>query len=334
MSTLIIIIIVLVGISIFLNGLTDAPNALAAVISTRVLNPRVAILVGMIFNLLGIFVLGSSVAATIANIADIGTGVEALAALGGAQLSLILWSFVAWRYGIPTSGTHAMVSSLVGAGIGYNGLAAINPAAVNKVLIGMLVSTLAGFAASFLVTKFIEISCKNMRRRPANRIFSIGQIVSVSLITLSNGAQDGQKFMGIIYFALVVGGVYPATIANQIEFPFWVMPLIAVIMTLGISAGGYRVIRRLGMKMVRLEKYQGFSAEIVASVSMIVSTLFGVPLSITHIKGASMMGAGASRGINRVKWNVAKDIVLAWIFTFPICMLLGYAFSTMFRIII
>ncbi len=333
MSLLLISVIVLIGISIFLNGLTDAPNALAAVISTRVLSPKAAIFFGMVFNLLGIFVLGSAVAATMANIASIGSGEEALVSLAGVELAMIVWALLAWRYGIPTSSTHAMVSALMGAGIAYGGLGAINISSIAKVLLGMGISTLVGYGLSFLATKLIKLSCRNMRRHPANRFFSIGQIVSVCLITLANGAQDGQKFLGIIYFALVVSGFYPESLSAGLEFPVWVLPLIALIMSAGISAGGYRVIKRLGMKMVHLEKYQGFVAEIVASSSMIISTLAGIPLSITHIKGASMLGAGAANGLNKVNWNVAKEIALAWLITFPICTLMGYLFGVGLHII-
>lgn len=333
MTIILIGVLALIGLSIFLNGLTDAPNALAAVISTRVLSPKLAILVGMIFNLIGIFALGSAVAQTIARIADFGTGTQALVALGAVELAIIVWSVFAWHNGIPTSGTHAMVSALMGAGLAFNGLSSLNLDSIILVVIGMVVSTLVGFGLSLIVTKAIERFFRNLKRRPANRLFSIGQIVSVSLITLSNGAQDGQKYIGILYFALVLGGVYPATMTGNIDFPIWVMPFIAVLMTLGISAGGYRVIKRLGMKMVHLEKHQGFAAELVASISMIVSTLFGIPLSITHIKGASMMGAGAAKGFNQVKWQVAKEILIAWIVTFPVCMAMGFVFSTVLRMI-
>lgn len=327
MSALLIIVIGLIGVSIFLNGLTDAPNALAAVISTRVLSPKAAIFVGMVFNLLGIFVLGYAVAATMANIASIGSGPAALVTLAGVQLAMIVWALLAWRYGIPTSSTHSMVSALIGAGIGYGGLVTINLDSIVKVVLGMVISTLVGYGLSFAITNIIKTTCRNMRRHAANRIFSIGQIVSVCLITMANGAQDGQKFLGIIYFALVVSETYPLPGSGVIEFPLWVLPLIALIMSAGISAGGYRVIKRLGMKMVHLEKYQGFAAEMVASISMIASTLFGIPLSITHTKGASMMGAGAANGLNRVNWTVAKEIIMAWLITFPVCVTLGYVFS-------
>ena len=331
MSIILVIVVLLIGGSTLINGLTDAPNNLAAVISTRVLKPNAALILGVVFNTIGIFFLGSAVAMTMANMVTIGTGRDALITLGAVQLSVVLWAGTAWRYGIPTSSTHALIAALMGAGISFNGIAAINADSIKKVLIGMVIASVVGFAFSLLTTKLIEFSCRNVKRRVADKLFSYGQIVSVALMTLSNGAQDGQKFMGIIYFALVLGGVYPEIMSETVVIPVWIKTFCAVLMGGGILVGGYRIIKKMGMEMVNLEKYQGFAAEVVASSSMIVSTLFGIPLSSTHVKGTAMMGAGASKGINKVKWNVAKDVILAWVFTFPICIALGYIFSILFR---
>ncbi|MDD4402461.1 MAG: inorganic phosphate transporter, partial [Desulfitobacteriaceae bacterium] len=130
---------------------------------------------------------------------------------------------------------------------------------------------------------------------------------------------------------LIIGGIYPDNMSENIVIPVWIKMFCALLMAVGMSVGGYRIIKKMGMEMVNLEKYQGFAAEVVASGSMIVSTLFGIPLSSTHVKGTAMMGAGASKGINKVKWQVAKEIILAWLFTLPICTVLGYIFSMLFR---
>ncbi len=331
MSIILAIVVSIVGVSILIHSWTDAPNATATVISTRVLHPKAAIALGMIFNLLGIFFLGSAVATTISNIVTIGYGRDALVTLGVVQLSVIIWSVTAWRYGIPISGTHALIAALMGAGLSFDGMNALNLDSIYKVLLGMFISSVAGFGLSFFTTKFIEIFGRNIKRRAANKLFSYGQIVSVSLLTFSNGAQDGQKFMGILYFALIVGGFYPEATSKNVEIPLWIMIFCAVLMSIGISSGGYRIIKKMGMEMVHLEKYQGFAAEVVASGSMVASTLFGIPMSSTNIKGAALLGAGASKGLNKVNWRIAKEIVLAWVFTFPICMALGYAFSTLVR---
>lgn len=331
MSIILVIVVLLIGGATLINGLTDAPNNLAAVISTRVLKPKVALMIGVIFNTIGVFFLGSAVAMTMANMVTIGTGRDALITLGAVQLSVVIWAGAAWRYGIPTSSTHALIAALMGAGISFNGIAAINADSIKKVLIGMVIASVVGFSISLLTTRLIVFSCRNIKRRVADTFFSYGQIVSVTLMTLSNGAQDGQKFMGVIYFALVIGGIYPEIMSNDIVIPVWIKIFCAVFMGTGISVGGYRIIKKMGMEMVNLEKYQGFAAEVVASGSMIVSTLFGIPLSSTHVKGTAMMGAGASKGIGKVNWNVAKEVILAWVFTFPICIALGYVFSILFR---
>ena len=333
MSIGIIIVVALVCGSIFVNGWTDAPNAIATVVSTRVLNPKIAIVLGALFNLLGVFLMGTAVATTTANIVTIGTGTEALVTLGAAQLSIVCWSVSAWKFGIPTSESHALIAGLMGAGISLNGWSAFNWAPFQKVLLGLGISTFVGFVFGLLVTKLIEVIFKNAKRRSANKFFSIGQIVSASAMAFSHGAQDGQKFMGVFYLALVIGGIYSYPEGSIMVIPFWIMLMCSLIMAFGTSIGGYRIIKTMGMEMVQLEKYQGFAAEVVASVSMLAATMYGIPLSTTNTKATAMMGAGASKGINAVNWGIAKDMVLAWVLTFPACIILGYVFATLFRMI-
>jgi len=334
MYIILIIVVILVCCSIFVNGWTDAPNAIATVVSTRVLSPKAAIVLGAVFNLLGVFLMGSAVASTTASIVTIGTGKEALVTLGAAQLSIIIWAVSAWRYGIPTSESHALIAGLMGAGMSLNGVDAFNWDSFEKVLIGLVISSVVGFVLGLLATKSIGFISKNVKRRTANKFFSRGQILSASLMAFSHGAQDGQKFMGVLYLALVIGGVYSNDISGIMNIPIWIMIVCSILMAVGTSIGGYRIIKTMGMDMVRLEKYQGFAAEVVASSSMIAATLFGIPLSTTNTKATAMMGAGASKGINKVNWGVAKEMIVAWVLTFPACMLLGYIFATAFRMII
>ncbi|HOJ12086.1 MAG TPA: inorganic phosphate transporter [Clostridiales bacterium] len=334
MYVILVTVVILVCCSIFVNGWTDAPNAIATVISTRVLNPRAAIVLGTVFNLLGVFLMGSAVATTTASIVTIGTGKDALVTLGAAQLSIIIWAVSAWRYGIPTSESHALIAGLMGAGISLNGINAFNWDSFKKVLIGLVISSVVGFGLGLFSTKSIEVLFKNVKRRSANKFFSRGQILSASLMAFSHGAQDGQKFMGVLYLALVIGGVYSNNASGNFDIPIWIMILCSLLMGVGTSVGGYRIIKTMGMDMVRLEKYQGFAAEVVASGSMIAATLFGIPLSTTNTKATAMMGAGASKGFNRVNWGIAKEMILAWILTFPVCMALGYVFATVFRMIL
>lgn len=333
MSFGLVSVVVLVCASIFVNGWTDSPNAIATVVSTRVLSPKFAIGFGAFFNLLGVLLMGTAVASTVANIVNIGSGSEALVTLGAAQLSIVIWSVSAWRFGIPTSESHALIAGLMGAGMSLNGFDAFQWGPIQKVLFGLVVSTVVGFGLGFLATRLIAIICRNVSRRPANKFFSGGQVLSAAFMAFSHGAQDGQKFMGILYLALVIGGVYNLPANGNMDIPFWIMLMCSLIMALGTSVGGYRIIKSMGMDMVNLEKYQGFSAEIVASGSMIIATLFGIPLSTTNTKATAMMGAAASKGLKSVNWGIAKEMVIAWVLTFPACMALGFAFAYVFRLI-
>ena len=324
-----ITVIILVCASIFVNGWTDSPNAIATVVSTRVLRPRVAIVLAAVFNLLGVFLMGSAVAKTTASLVDIGVGTQALITLGAAQLSIVLWSTSAWKFGIPTSESHALIAGLMGAGMSLKGLDAFNWVSVQKVIYGLIISTLVGFVLGFLATRAVEITCVNVRRQKANTFFSFGQVASASLMAFSHGAQDGQKFVGVLNLALIVGGVAD----KDAPIPFWIMLLCSSLMAVGTSVGGYRIIKTIGIDMVKLEKYQGFSAEIVASASMLVATKFGIPLSTTNTKATAMMGAGATKGIGAVNWGIAKEMLLAWVLTFPACLILGYLFATFFRFV-
>ena len=332
MSLVLIVALLLVCASIFVNGWTDAPNAIATVISTRVMRPRAAVIMATIFNLVGIMAFGSAVASTIANLVNVGTGANPLIAICAAQLSIVIWSVSAWKFGIPTSESHALIAGLMGSGIAYNGISAFNIPQFEKVIWGIVIATVVGFFATFLFTKLIRFLFRRAKRVKSNRFFSGGQIVSAALMATSHGAQDGQKFMGV--FVLVILLANNQSIPAQISIPLWVMMLTALVMGIGTSIGGYRIIKTMGIDMVKLEKYQGFSAEIVASVCMLVTTVAsGIPLSTTNTKGAAMMGAGAARKFSDVNWGVAREMVLAWVLTFPVCMGLGYVMTKLFIVL-
>jgi PiT family inorganic phosphate transporter len=326
------IVLLLVCASVFVNGWTDAPNAIATVISTRVLSPKAAILLAAIFNLAGVFLTGTAVANTTANIVNIGTGQDALITLAAAQLSIVIWAVSAWRYGIPTSESHALIAGLMGAGMALRGVEAFNWEEFKLVLIGLVVATVLGFIAGFLMTKAVASVFRGVNRRKANTFFSWGQIASAALMAFSHGAQDGQKFMGVFALALAVGGVYP--MGDSFVIPLWVMLLVSVLMAVGTSIGGNRIIKTMGMDMVSLEKYQGFSAEIGASACMIGATVLGIPLSTTNAKGTAIMGAGAARRLSNVNWNIVKEMLIAWALTFPACLALGFVMAKLFNFIL
>lgn len=323
------VVLLLVCASVFVNGWTDAPNAIATVISTRVLSAKAAIFLATIFNLAGVFMMGTAVANTTANIVTIGTGRGALITLAAAQLSVVIWALSAWRFGIPTSESHALIAGLMGAGISFKGIEAFNWEEFKKVLIGLGVATVLGFIAGYFTTKLIVFIFKRANRRKSNTFFSWGQVLSASMMAFNHGAQDGQKFMGVFALALVVGGILPTS--ENLIVPVWVKLLVSILMAVGTSIGGYRIIKTMGMDMVKLEKYQGFAAEIGASACMMGATILGIPLSTTNAKGTAIMGAGAARRFSDVNWNIVKEMLIAWALTFPACLVLGYIMAKLFN---
>ncbi len=333
MNVILYFTLFLVCCSIFVNGWTDAPNAIATVVSTRVMHPKAAIFMGAIFNFLGVFLMGSAVAMTTATIISITSGTEGLVTLAAAQLAIVLWAVGAWRFGIPTSESHALVAGLMGAGMSLNGFAALNFVSIGKVFWGLLISVIVGLVAGYFGTKLVAYLFRGVNRRVANKFFSRGQLVSAMLMAFAHGAQDGQKFMGVMVLTLIVGGVITPT-AGAMVIPIWIMILSSALMAFGTSIGGYRIIKTMGMDMVKLEKYQGFTAEIIASTSLLLATYMGIPLSTTNSKATAMMGAGSAKGLSRVDWGIAKEMIAAWVLTFPACMFMGYVFATLIRTVL
>ncbi|NSW91934.1 MAG: inorganic phosphate transporter [Firmicutes bacterium] len=328
-----VFVFILVGASIFVNGWTDAPNAIATVVSTRVLRPRISVVLASIMNFLGVWLMGTAVANTIGSIIRLSPGNEALVTLGAAQLSIVIWSVTAWRFGIPTSESHALIAGLTGAGIASVGIGQVSGEAWTKVLQGLLISSVIGLMAGFAVAKAVVFLFRNTSRAKSNIFFSYAQVISAAAMAFSHGAQDGQKFMGVLAAALIYSGFTSNTINNGITIPVWVMFLCSIIMSAGTSIGGYRIIKKMGMDMVKLEKYQGFAADAAASICLLISTVFGLPASTTHTKNAAIMGVGLAKRFSSVNWLVVKDMVAAWILTFPICGLIAYMVAKLFLLI-
>ncbi len=326
-----IFVMLLVCASIFVNGWTDAPNALTTVVSTRVLTPRKAVVLAAIFNLLGVLLMGTAVAETISNIIELTPGKDGLVTLAAAQIAIVSWSVGAWRFGIPTSESHALIAGLTGAALATGGLASVSWAEWQKVLLGLGISSVLGFVSGWLMTAAVAKACAGMNRHTANKFFSVGQVISASAMAFSHGAQDGQKFIGVLAFALMLGGVIAP--GAGLTIPVWVMVFCSVLMALGTSVGGYRIIKTMGIDMVKIEKYQGFSAEIAASACMIGATVFGIPLSTTNTKGTAIMGAAAARRLSNVNWGIVKEMVTAWVLTFPACALIGYIMALLLHAI-
>lgn len=320
---------------ILVNGWTDAPNAIATAISTRAIRPRPAILMAAVMNFLGVFVMmyiNNSVAQTITNMVNFGTNVrEALIALCAALFAIVIWATAAWWFGIPTSESHALIAGLTGAAIAvHNSLEGVNPAEWVKVIYGLLF-TVAGFAAGFVVVRLVELICRNMDRRKTVGFFGNAQIFGSAAMAFIHGAQDGQKFIGVFMLAMFLAqGKQPDAIYTA---PLWLMVLCSLVMGLGTSIGGTKIIKTVGMDMVKLETYQGFSADISAALVLLLFTLTGIPVSTTHIKTVAIMGVGASKRISSVNWSVVKEMLAAWILTFPGCGLIGFIMAKIFMMI-
>lgn len=318
---------------VLVNGWTDAPNAIATCVSTQSLSPGTAILMAAVFNFLGVLVMtlvNAGVATTIYNMVDFsGDSQEALVALCAALFAIVVWATAAWWFGIPTSESHALIAGLSGAAIAlHGGLEGINGSEWIKVVYGLGLSTVLGFVFGWVTVKLIEMICRNIDRRKTFGFFKGGQVAGGAAMAFMHGAQDGQKFMGV--FMLGIFLVNGQANVESFQIPIWLMILCSAVMALGTSIGGYRIIKAVGMDMVKLEKYQGFAADLAGAGCLLLSSVTGIPVSTTHTKTVAIMGVGAARRLSNVNWGVVKEMVLTWVLTFPGCGCIGYIMAKLF----
>ncbi len=318
---------------ILVNGWTDAPNAIATCVVTRCMSARSAIIMAAIFNFLGVYVmtiLSPKVAETITKMVDFGPDPDqAIIALSAAMFAIVTWATVAFLFGIPTSESHALIAGLTGSAIALHGnMNAVNGGEWVKVLYGIIISVVMGFGLGWLVCKLVTILFRDVDRRKTEPIFKYAQIAGAAYSSFMHGAQDGQKFMGIIILCLFMsqGQSIPADLTPAT----WIMVVCAVIMGLGTSIGGKKIIKSVGMDMVKLEKYQGFSADLAASSSLLICSLLSLPVSTTHAKTTAIMGVGAVKSVKAINFGVVKEMVLTWIFTFPGCGLISFLMTKLF----
>ncbi|MEG0296576.1 MAG: inorganic phosphate transporter [Clostridium sp.] len=329
---LLITVILTLGV-ILVNGWTDAPNAIATCVSTRAIGPRAAILMAAVFNFLGVFVMtliNANVAQTIYNMVDFGGDPQdALVALCAALFAIVVWATTAWYFGIPTSESHALIAGISGAAIALQGgLVGINGAEWIKVIYGLVLSTGLGFGMGWLTVKCVEGIFKRFNRKKTSGFFQNAQICGGAAMAFMHGAQDGQKFMGVFMLGIFLANGQ-GTVSNFV-IPVWLMVLSSAIMALGTSIGGYKIIKAVGMDMVKLEKYQGFSADLAAAGCLLVSSVTGIPVSTTHTKTTAIMGVGAAKRLSSVNWGVVKEMVWTWVLTFPGCGLIGFLMAKIF----
>jgi PiT family inorganic phosphate transporter len=302
----------------FTNGFHDTANAVATSISTRALSPRLAVTLAALLNFVGAFI-SLAVAATIAKgivDADLVTPAIVFAGLVGA----IAWNLVTWYWGLPSSSSHALIGGVVGAAfVAEGGKAVYGSGVVDKVIVPALVAPLLAFVAGGLAILVVYRIVGRQRPGPVVRGFRLGQLVSASLLALSHGTNDAQKTMGIIFLALVANG----NLAPDADIPTWVVISAATAIALGTYVGGWRIIRTMGSRIIKMDPAQGFAAQGVGATVILAASHVGFPLSTTHVISGAIMGTGAAKRVSAVRWGVAGNIVTAWVLTLPAAAIVG-----------
>lgn len=314
---LLICVIVLATIFDFINGFHDTANAIATSVSTRVLSPKVAVAMAAVLNMVGALS-GTAVAKTVgAGLVD-AVSITQLTVVS-ALISAIVWDLITWYFGLPTSSSHAILSSLVGAAIATAGTRVIIQKGVYKILIGLIFSPVVGLVLGFILMYVLIWLFKRSSPSLVSNLFGRLQIASAAYMAFSHGSNDAQKTMGIITMALISYYKLP-----DFHVPLWVMVLCAVAMAIGTAVGGWRIIKTLGVRLVNLRPIHGFAAETSAATVIEIASRIGLPLSTTHIISSTIMGVGASKRLSAVRWGIGGRIVMAWVLTLPACALLAW----------
>lgn len=317
-------LIVTIGVALgftYTNGFHDSANAIATSVSTRALTPRAALAMAAVMNLAGAF-LGSGVANTVSKgLIETPEGSKGMGILFAALVGAIVWNLVTWYFGLPSSSSHALFGGLVGAALA-GGTTVLWSGVLDKIIIPMFLSPIVGLIVGYLVMCAIMWLFRRANPHKAKRGFRIAQTVSAAGMALGHGLQDAQKTMGVVVMALVIGGVQ----TSDDPIPVWVKIVCAVMLSLGTYAGGWRIMRTLGRKIIELDPPQGFAAETTgASIMFATAYLFKAPISTTHVITSAIMGVGATKRVNAVRWGVAKNIVLGWFITMPAAALVAAA---------
>jgi PiT family inorganic phosphate transporter len=311
----------------FLNGFHDAANSIATVIGTRVLRPLQAVAMAAVANFAGPFLFGVAVATTIGK-GIIDPNFVTLNIIIGALAGAIIWDIITWLLGLPTSSSHALIGGIIGAGIAGAGTQAIIFGGLQKVVTGIVVSPVVGLVVAFLLaTLLITIFAK---RRPSavNSVFGRLQIISSTYFSLTHGANDGQKTMGVIALILLTQGVI-----TKFEVPYYVIIMAALAISLGTFFGGWRIVKTMAVKITQLKPYQGFAAETGGATILAILALLGIPASTTHAISGAIMGAGAVKRVSAVRWGIGRRIVWAWIITIPASAAVGYVSTLIIKAI-
>jgi PiT family inorganic phosphate transporter len=312
----------------FTNGFHDTANVVATSISTRAMSPRLAVGMAALLNFAGAFIsleVAATVAKGIVNADDI-TSTIVFAGLIGA----IAWNLITWYFGLPSSSSHALIGGVVGSMIAAVGFSAVDgESLLGKVVVPALIAPVVAFLVAGLAILLAYRIVGRVRPGPVNRGFRLGQVASGGMLALAHGTNDAQKTMGIITLALIAHGNIAA---NDFHVPTWVVVSSATAISLGTYSGGWRIIRTLGSRIIKMDTAQGFSAQGAGAAVILASSHFGYPLSTTHVISGGVMGAGAARRLSAVKWGVAGNMVVAWVLTIPMAGLIGGAAYGLTRI--
>ena len=323
--TILIAVVVLALSYDFIAGFHDTANSIATSVSTRVLSPRIAVLMAAVLNFVGALV-STNVAKTISK--GLVQGSLEQYVILGALIAAIAWGLITWYFGLPSSSSHALIGGLVGASIAYK-MSFDNvvwSGVLDKVVIPLFASPVIGFIIAFAFMSFLFKVLANLSLHVVNKWFSKLQILSAAIMSYAHGNNDAQKSMGIITLALLTlpAGMHATVGLNAAgDVPLWVKLACAAAMGLGTSFGGWRIIKTMGVNMIKLQPIGGFAAETASAAIIETASAFGLPVSTTHVISASIMGVGAARRLSAVRWGLAKNIVYAWVLTIPVTMLLG-----------
>jgi PiT family inorganic phosphate transporter len=312
--SLLLILVLLLAVSFdYVNGFHDTANAIATSVSTRALRPHQAILMSATANFVGALT-GTAVAKTIAaGIATTPTGDEGQIVIAAALVGGIVWDLITWRLGIPSSSSHALIGGLIGAAIASSGVESLNMDGItNKVLVPLVASPVLGILIGFGLMVALLNLFRRSHPRQLNERFRRLQLLSAAYMAFSHGSNDAQKTMGIITLALVAAGVLA-----EPTVPLWVIIIAASAISLGTAAGGWRIIRTMGQRVVKLDPVHGFAAETTAASIIIGASALGMPVSTTHVISSAIMGVGSSDRFSAVRWGVAGNIIVAWVLTIP-----------------
>lgn len=302
----------------FLNGLHDAANSIATIVSTRVLRPQYAVFWAAFFNFIAFLVFGLHVAETM-GVGLVEPGVIDPHVIFGALVGAIVWNLVTWAFGIPSSSSHALIGGLLGAAMAKGGIGVAVWSGLSMALLAIVVSPLIGFLLALLLVAIVSWAAARSTPFAVDRAFRMLQFVSASLYSLGHGGNDAQKTMGIIAVLLYSQGY----LGSEFSVPFWVVISCQAAIALGTLMGGWRIVRTMGLRITKLQPSQGFCAETAGAATLFMATWLGVPVSTTHTITGAIVGVGSARRLSAVRWNVAQSIVVAWVVTIPASMIVA-----------